>query len=229
MKDGREGEVIVRTLVAVEVGTDDDGDPITSCVIRSAEALAKATKEPRVKGHAAIAFDLLCRTLDDAGEQPPASNHIPSSVKRVVRYELWREYFLNGTGQEADKITDKDSRSKAFRRASQRLQEIKAIGIWNDMVWTTSGHDRTDLFLREHHTGQTRTYIYRYVRLSGACPFMGSYNLVGVPSGVARRMCSRAARMTFGRSGFLAHLHSSMVTMSQKSSLPQILNLSQRC
>jgi hypothetical protein len=28
-------------------------------------------------------------------------------------------------------------------------------------------------FSREHQTGQTRTYIYRYVRLSGACPFYG--------------------------------------------------------
>jgi len=32
----------------------------------------------------------------------------------------------------------------------------------------------------------------------------------------------------FGGSGFLAHLHSSMVTMSEKSSLPQTLNLSHR-
>lgn len=47
MKDGPEGDEIHSRLEVVEVGTDDDGDPITSCVVVPADA--PATPEPRRK------------------------------------------------------------------------------------------------------------------------------------------------------------------------------------
>jgi hypothetical protein len=60
MKDGPEGEVLTSRLETVEVGTDDEGDPITSCVIVPAEAKSTdTTAEPRLTKNQQTMFSLL--------------------------------------------------------------------------------------------------------------------------------------------------------------------------
>lgn len=76
MKDGPTGDEIVSLLDQVEVGKDDDGDIITSCVIRpSATASVKA--KARVTGQAADALRVLQDTIMEAGVVPPANGQIP--------------------------------------------------------------------------------------------------------------------------------------------------------
>ncbi len=55
MKDGPEGEKTASRLTMIEVGTDEDGEPITSCVIE-ATAGAPQKRRNRVGGQAGIAF-----------------------------------------------------------------------------------------------------------------------------------------------------------------------------
>ena len=130
MKDGEEGEEVFSRLEQVEVGLDDDGEPITSCVIVPSSEAAAGTGR-RLTGAAKIALDFLQKALDDAGEFPPASNHIPPAV-RVVSGSLWRAYCEKGSLTTSDKSDTKD---KAFNRAYHRLQELGAIGVWTDLVW----------------------------------------------------------------------------------------------
>ncbi len=132
MKDGPEGDTFTSRLESVEVGTDEDGDPITSCVIVPAEG-GEAGTTSRVTGAAKVALDLLWRGITDAGIVPPASNHVPPGI-RTIPVSLWRRYCDEGTVAESDKP---DSRQKAFVRASKKLQSLGAIGIWNDQVWPT--------------------------------------------------------------------------------------------
>jgi AAA domain len=58
MKDGAEGAEIVSELKLVELGTDDDGDPIISCVVAASEvetATSNAAKvQVRGAGHASL-------------------------------------------------------------------------------------------------------------------------------------------------------------------------------
>ena len=130
LKDGEEGDEVFSRLEQVEVGVDDDGEAITSCVIvPSSEAAADTGR--RLTGAAKIAFDFLQKALDDAGEQPPASNHIPRTI-RVVRGSLWRAYCDKGSLTTSDKSDTKD---KAFNRAVNKLQELGVIGVWSDLVW----------------------------------------------------------------------------------------------
>ena len=130
LKDGEEGQEVFSRLEQVEVGLDDDGEPITSCVIvPSSEAAADTGR--RITGAAKIALDFLQKAIDDAGEPAPASNHIPRTI-RVVRGSLWRAYCDKGSLTTSDK---KDSKDKAFNRAYHRLQELGAIGVWTDLVW----------------------------------------------------------------------------------------------
>jgi hypothetical protein len=130
MKDGPEGDEIVSFLESVTVGTDDDGEVMTSCIIRSSEKSAIKGKE-KVTGAASIALRILHDTLADAGEIPHPNTHIPPNT-RTIRVENWRTNFYAGSTQDD---TTPASRQKAFVRASNKLQEKQLIGIWNEFVW----------------------------------------------------------------------------------------------
>jgi hypothetical protein len=134
MKDGPEGAKIVSRLEQVEVGTDEDDEPITSCVIVPTDA----TEQKRPTGAAKIAFDLLCEALAEGGKVPPANDHIPKNT-RTCDVGLWRSFCYAGTIAETDKP---DTKQKAFVRAFRQLKRLGLIGIWNDHVWV-AGHART--------------------------------------------------------------------------------------
>jgi AAA domain len=59
MKDGEPGEVIVSKLERIEVGIDDDGDPITSCIVVEAEGVAKESGRKHVSRNAQTFFSIL--------------------------------------------------------------------------------------------------------------------------------------------------------------------------
>jgi len=70
MKDGAEGEILVSTLAVVELGVDEDGDKITSCVIRPSDKPPGGSNGPRLSDQTAIALNLLRRAIEDSGEKP---------------------------------------------------------------------------------------------------------------------------------------------------------------
>ena len=147
MKDGPEGATIKSRLEQIEVGTDTDGDQITSCKVialddaesAKPELDSKKAKKVRPREMVAgvklsstnhIAFSALKQAIEDAGEEPPASNRYPRGIK-AVRSSLWRKYFylMRGThSQEANQ--------KAFLRASDDLQAEGLIRVELDHVWT---------------------------------------------------------------------------------------------
>jgi KaiC/GvpD/RAD55 family RecA-like ATPase len=133
MKDGPEGELTYSRLEVVDLGQDTDGEEITSCVIQPAddEEPERRRQKPRVTGAAKVALDLLRRAIEDAGEMPPGSNHIPAAV-RAVTTEVWRRYCYEGAVTEGD---SKATKQKGFKRAADKLQAASAIGIWQDWVW----------------------------------------------------------------------------------------------
>jgi AAA domain len=143
MKDGAEGETLVSTLTVIDVGTDDDGDKITSCVIKPSDkppgwsGIGASLKDPVVN-----ALNILKRAIADAGEKPPASNHIPAGVK-AVPLTLWREYYMTGTGHEWDKSGDNETARKAFYRAHTKLKKVNMIDIWDGLVWIVGGTSGT--------------------------------------------------------------------------------------
>jgi hypothetical protein len=181
MKDGAEGAEIVSRLEPMDVGTDDDGEAITSCVVVAADG-ATTTGSPPVKGAAKIALDALYEALAECGEVVPDS-HIPANTRTtpVVR---WRQYCEAKTIAKTD---DPDNKRRAFVRASEKLQDLKIIGVWNDQVWVAghAGQARTSGFVRgdKNPDGQGHPPY----RVSGCpdCPDQQAapkeYDLPGVP------------------------------------------------
>jgi hypothetical protein len=145
MKDGEASAPMGSKLKPVELGFDDDGDQMSSCVIVPTEVVdKKKAKKADLPGTAKLALDQLRKLVAKKGEIPPASEHIPPDTKVCSAVE-WRENFCNAYTGESDKP---DTKRKAFVRATLKLQEVQLIGIWSDKAWLvgsgrTSGHDRT--------------------------------------------------------------------------------------
>ena len=77
MKDGEAGTAVRSRLESVDLGCDDDGDPITSCVIVPVEGEKPSGRRREVSGAAKTALDLLKRALADDGQKAPAKTTSP--------------------------------------------------------------------------------------------------------------------------------------------------------
>ncbi len=133
MKDGSEGAVIAGRLETVDVGHDDDGYVITSCVVVPIEAPAQkvSNKSPKLCRSDATALKALRRAIDEKGEPPPASDHIPHNAKVIPR-DVWREYaFKSGiSGSDEDR-----AKRKAFSSAFERLIAGGRVGYEEPFAW----------------------------------------------------------------------------------------------
>jgi hypothetical protein len=133
MKDGPQGSTFSSRLELVEIGIDDDGDKITSCVIVPVEGLATSRKDKAVrltKG-AKIALAALHEAIGDCGEIPPASNHIPPGMKTVTVTQ-WRDLAV----KRGISTSDKESGPRmAFNRATETLLADHRAAIWDKYAW----------------------------------------------------------------------------------------------
>jgi AAA domain len=141
MKDGPTGAEIICGLKVVELGLDADGDLITSCVIEPIDdASPGAGRKPtKLNAQSQVALDMLRRAIDEAGQVPPGTAHMPTGLKAVIS-AVWRRYCDNGTVSSSDKP---DSKLKAFKRAADNLQAVGIIGTASDWVWIIPDN-RTD-------------------------------------------------------------------------------------
>jgi hypothetical protein len=123
MKDSEAGPPYGCRLEQVELGRDNDGDPITSCVAvpeQLPEAKAES-KGPKLKGNTKLAYDNFLDILKQH-PQPECDGH------RVCSAIEWRQRFY-------DTYPGKpDTKQKAFVRAVLKLQELKIIIFSSDKV-----------------------------------------------------------------------------------------------
>ena len=133
MKDGPQGDEFASRLEVVEIGIDDDGDNITSCVVAPVESLQPSRGQipPKLTKGAKIALAALSEAIDECGEVPPASNHIPQNVKTVTVAQ-WRTY---ATMRGICTSEDERARRQAFQRATEALIAARQAAIWNNFAW----------------------------------------------------------------------------------------------
>jgi hypothetical protein len=133
-KDSEVGLQFVSRLKVVDLGPDQDGDSITSCIIEAVEATTgstKASKPAKLTKSATNALRALKEAIGDLGEIPPASNHIPAGV-RTVSVEVWREYAYRMGISTSD---EPRAKQKAFKDGSETLIAAKIVAIWEPHVW----------------------------------------------------------------------------------------------
>ncbi len=140
MKDGPEGDQINSRLEAVEVGTDDDGDPITSCVVVPVEAQSQAPNKP-LTGHTKTAYDALIAVIDQ--RQTPSESDDSEHVPMNVPVDVWREEFY--ARQIDGRDMKRDTLKKRFQRAAETLQAVGKAGFRDGEAWINrkAGHSGT--------------------------------------------------------------------------------------
>jgi hypothetical protein len=137
MKDGVEGDDVVSKLEPVEIGIDDDGDIISSCIVEpvegvAAQLVAKQNNKVGRPGKADhVALRALSEAVNEVGTIPPANNHIPPNT-RTVTFDQWRDYaYRRGISTTGEKAAQRI----AFKRASERLIGDKFVGAWDEKAW----------------------------------------------------------------------------------------------
>jgi hypothetical protein len=133
MKDGAEGDEIASRLKVVELGRDDNGEALTSCVVEpcTAASFESGSKKPSLSPAQKRALELLGEAINKAGTVPPASDHIPANASCVTE-SLWRDYCYHGAISDSDKP---GSKRTAFNRSAKALIAARRVGKWGESVW----------------------------------------------------------------------------------------------
>jgi hypothetical protein len=132
MKDGPEGETTLSKLDPVEVGVDEDGDAISSCVVTPVEGDAsRPAPDRKLSDRNRLALRALANCT---GNPPPAGLNLPASIRVVVAEDEWREEIYR---RGILKRNAKNPREE-FKRIRQALQVRELIGVRDDIVWNAA-------------------------------------------------------------------------------------------
>jgi len=141
-RDMENGKQVAFTLRGVDLGLDDENDPITSCVVEHADVdLASLKKSRAIKGNTLIAKQALDEAIAKHGRRMADKENYPAS-RDVVEIDIWRSEFLkmrvDSGAQEASVVRD-------FTRQSKKLQEDGIVHGYSQMVWFVHDEDRQDI------------------------------------------------------------------------------------
>ncbi len=125
-RDGATGPLLNFTLKVIELGTDADGDPITSCVVAPTDR--RPAKSMTAKQRRAI--EVLNNLVADHGKPAPEAEHYPAGAT-VVDVGVWREYLFKGGVLDPNASNPRAD----FSRLKNQLAERGLIGEWNSLVW----------------------------------------------------------------------------------------------
>lgn len=143
-KDGEDGTVIRFVLRSVEIGTDEDGDRITSCVAAPPETAAGSDAEAAEKiralqlpDGAAVFYAAVRHAVAEHGIEPPPSLNLPPSV-RVVQMRFVKARFRETTFEvieEEDEAKRKEQFLKLFAKHATSLMQRNLIAHSDPYVW----------------------------------------------------------------------------------------------
>ncbi|MGC2076785.1 MAG: hypothetical protein WA728_12270 [Xanthobacteraceae bacterium] len=130
-KDFAEGTEIVSRLERIELGTDADGDPITSLVVLPVEGpIQRRAVTRKLSDRQRLALAALDECAATSGQPAPATLQLPARTI-VVQLTAWREeLYVRG-------VLDRDAQSprEEFKRVRQQLQARSLIGVNGELVW----------------------------------------------------------------------------------------------
>jgi hypothetical protein len=129
-RDHAPAEAITFTLKQISLGVDDDGDPITSCVVVPSDKVP-AFKEKRLTGDKAKAMEALYEVLNTNGRKIGNRRGIPNDVN-CANVEDWRQEFYSR------KEGEQGAKQRAFRRALKDLEDMSRVAYRDELVWIIS-------------------------------------------------------------------------------------------
>jgi hypothetical protein len=142
LRDGAEGDVIAGRLELIELDLDEDGEPITSCVIVPAdvEPQERSTKPKKSEPRSVKAFRAAFTEALDTHGQPICVRGDGPVVRAVDLSHVRRQFELRWATGERDPDKQADARRKAFKRLTDKTMPVDfATSVEGDVewVWTT--------------------------------------------------------------------------------------------
>lgn len=135
-KDAEDGWSLQFKLKVVDLGEDEDGDMVTSCVVDATDAHAPSRhRGPHLSPTQRQVYNELLATLEASPvgvpRDIPDGKLNPARVGKVARLADWRDRWIaiGGTDMPADNAR------RTFRRAITDLQNKGLVGVWNDHAW----------------------------------------------------------------------------------------------
>lgn len=137
MKDDESYADIAFRLHQVEIGTDEDGDPVTSCIVEPSDIDPQSLRGGRrLSDKQKITLAALERTLIETGQFPP--REIPDNVcnrtriGKVAMMSDWRSAAMSALHTPD---TQPDSARTAFNRSRDALQAAEIVATWEEWAW----------------------------------------------------------------------------------------------
>ncbi|WP_304024414.1 AAA family ATPase [Desulfovibrio piger] len=125
-KEGVDGMRWPFLLKAVPLGTDEDGDPLSSCVVAPDATARRAERRPHLTPSQEYGLASLKEALQEAGDD-------------AVHIDVWRRHFY--ARSPADNT---HAKKMAFQRARKDLLNLNAIDVLDDLYSLSPCTDGTD-------------------------------------------------------------------------------------
>lgn len=133
-RDFGTGEAFAFDLEAVTLGEDQDGDPITSCIVRHRDDVAGERRD-RLTDTERKGLETLREAIKAHGEYPSsevfARNKFSGGTK-VVQEEFWRDIWYRRRTSPTD---SPEARKKAFQRVRDKLQLSRLMQADAGFYW----------------------------------------------------------------------------------------------
>jgi hypothetical protein len=135
-KDMPEGATMASQLKVVELGLDQDGDPITSCVVLPCGiadpcASPQGNAQGKLNPNQRRFLDILRTAVLDVPADPKDTVNLPANVQAVARDTLKKYCVSKGFLEESDSA---NARAKVSNMLNA-LAGKKIIGTTNKYVW----------------------------------------------------------------------------------------------
>jgi hypothetical protein len=127
-KDAQDGQRLGFHLQQIEVGKDQEGRPITTCVVELSDVDPQKSAH-KIGGIPQRALSELADLILECGCSPPACPHIPPS-RKVVTTDQWKDRLAR-----RQLINPDGNPRQQLKRIQITLQKCGAIGIWDQHVW----------------------------------------------------------------------------------------------
>ena len=146
-KDGESGQKLRFVLRSVIIGTDEDGDPVTSCVVSKVNGETSDAPVPErssVSNSEAMFIRALEKATSDAGTRPPQSSGLSQNL-RLVEWKRFVSAYDSIAFDGADTDTEtpkererrKNARNQALKRTGESLMRKGIIAREAPWVWLT--------------------------------------------------------------------------------------------
>jgi KaiC/GvpD/RAD55 family RecA-like ATPase len=144
-KDEEERDLLMFNLQPIELGTDDDGDQVTSCVIVPTFVATDEGVSPfdrkvaKLSAGPSLVYGQLAELLEQSEAAIPTA--IPDEeinrgrVGKVALLDDWRDKSISAGGTDRD--MSRDTGKKTFNRALMKLRNDGIVRVWEQWAWIT--------------------------------------------------------------------------------------------